>query len=394
MPFGLINASATCQKLVNNTLREHLDIFVIAYLNDILIYSKTEEEHIKHVSIVLELLMQRNLLLKPKNANFLDFIVGNDTIRMNSAKVQAVKEWKTPTNPTEVLSFIGFTNYNRKFIKEYFKKAISLTDLTKNDTSWKWNSDQKKAFQKFKNACSEELVLKMFDSTKNIRMKIDASDLAIGACILQMHDGKWHSVAYFSRKLTSVEQNYDIHDKELLAIIAALKQWRAYTEGALFLTVYTDHKNLITFITIKQLNRRQIRWSELLNQYKLKIIYTSGKENGRADALSRRSDYMRSKEVFNHSVLKVNNDESLSLNKWEFNVMLRILRDDQEQYSIVKGKLQILEKDIDKCIKKYHDESLQEHLEMTKTMQLLQQHCQFPHMRQKIEIYIKKCFSC
>ena len=206
-------------------------------------------------------------------------------------------------------------------------------------------------------------------------MKIDASDLAIGACILQMHNEKWHSVTYFSRKLTSVEQNYDIHDKKLLTIITALKQWRTYAEEAFSLTVYTNHKNLITFIIIKQLNRRQIRWSELLGQYKLKIIYTSEKENGKVDALSRKSDYMRNKEVFNHNVLKINNDESLSFNKWEFNVMLRILRDDQEQYSIMKEKLQIFEKDIDKCIKEYHDESLQRHLEVTKTMQFLRQHC-------------------
>ena len=103
---------------------------------------------------------------------------------------------------------------------------------------------------------------------------------------------------------------------------------------------------------------------------------------------------MRSKEIFNHSVFKINNNESLSFNKREFNVMLRILRDDQEQYSIVKEKLQIFEKDIDKCIKEYHDESLQRHLEVTKTMQLLRQHCQFSHMRQRIETYIKKYFNC
>ena len=103
---------------------------------------------------------------------------------------------------------------------------------------------------------------------------------------------------------------------------------------------------------------------------------------------------MRSKKVFNHSVFKINDDESLSSNKRKFNVMLRILRDDQKQYSIMKEKLQISKKDIDKCIKKYHDESLQKHFEMTKIMQFLQQHCQFFHIRQKIEIYIKKCFNC
>ena len=176
----------------------------------------------------------------------------------------------------------------------------------------------------------------MFDLEKNIRMKIDASDLTIETCILQMHDEKWHSITYFSKKLTSVEQNYDIHDKKLLTIITALKQWKAYAKEALFLTIYTNHKNLITFITIKQLNRRQIQWSKLLNQYKLKIIYTSEKKNDRIDALNWRSDYMRRKEIFNQNILKINNDKSLSFNKCEFNVTIRILRDDQEQYSVIK----------------------------------------------------------
>ena len=156
--------------------------------------------------------------------NFLNFIIGNNTIRMNSAKVRTVKEWKMFINLIEILSFINFTNYNKKFIEEYFKKAIPFTNLIKNNTSWRWNSDQKKAFQQFKNACSNEFILKMFNSKKNIQIKIDVSDLAIETCILQMHNEKWHSVTYFSRKLTSVEQNYDIHNKKLLTIIAALKQ--------------------------------------------------------------------------------------------------------------------------------------------------------------------------
>ena len=199
-------------------------------------------------------------------------------------------------------------------------------------------------------------------------MKIDASNLAIEACILQMHNEKWHSVTYFSRKLTSVEQNYDIYDKKLLAIIAALKQWKVYTKKAFSLTVYTNHKNLITFITIKQLNRRQIKWSKLLNQYKLKIIYISEKKNDRINAINRRSNYMRNKKVFNHNVFKINDDELLSLNRRKFNAMLRIFRDDQKQYSIMKEKLQISKKDIDECIKKYHNKFLQKHFEVTKIM--------------------------
>ena len=115
-------------------------------------------------------------------------------------------------------------------------------------------------------------------------------------------------MAYYSRKLSLAKQNYDIHDKKLLAIVATLKAWRVYIEEALGLTILTNHKNLLHFITTKELNRRQVRWFEKLGQYKFKILYILGKENGKADALSKRSDHMKTKESFNHSILKVNND--------------------------------------------------------------------------------------
>ncbi len=168
-------------------------------------------------------------------------------------------------------------------------------------------------------------------------MEIDALDLAIDACFSQSYEGMWHPVAYYSRKLSPAKQNYDIHDKELLAIVAALEAWRVYIEGAPGLN-------------------------------KFKILYTLGKENGRADALSRRSDHMETKESFNHSILKVNNDESLSTNKHELNATLRILRDESKEFSIEKGKLQISTNKIDECIKEHHDESLQGHLGVTKTL--------------------------
>ena len=151
---------------------------------------------------------------------------------------------------------------------------------------------------------------------------------------------------------------------------------------------------MLQFIIIKQLNRRQIRWSKLLEQYKFKIQYISRKENERANALSRRIDHMNSKEVFNHNILKVNDDETLFANRHEINMTLKIMRDDQEQFSIVHEKLQILKDKIDEYIKKHHDESLQRHLDVTKIIQLLRQNCQFSNMRQRVEIYIKKCLNC
>ncbi len=215
----------------------------------------------------------------------------------------------------------------------------------------------------------------MFDSKKLGRMKIDALDLAIDACFSQLYEGMWHPVAYYSRKLLSTKQNYDIHDKKLLAIVAALEAWRVYIEGAPKLIILIDHKNLLHFTTTKELNKRQVRWSKKLGQYKFKILYILGKENGKADALSRRSDHIRTKESFNHSILKINSDESLSTNKHELNATLRILRDESKEFPIEKGKLQISINKIDEYIKEHHDESLQGHLGVTKTLQLLRQHC-------------------
>ena len=198
----------------------------------------------------------------------------------------------------------------------------------------------------------------MFDTEKPSRIETDASDLAIGACLIQEYKGKQHPVAYILRKLSLAEQNYDIYNKELLAIVAALETWRVYAKGSLDITIFTNYKNLLHFIIIKQLNRRQVRQSELLGQYKFKIQYIPGKENRRADALSRRSDYIKIKEIFNSSILKVNKDGLLSANQYKLNTTLRILRDNQEQFLVEKGKLQIPNNKIDECIKEHYNRPL------------------------------------
>jgi len=178
----------------------------------------------------------------------------------------------------------------------------------------------------------------------------------------------WHLVTYLLRKLLLVEQNYDVHNKKLLAIVVSLKSWRVYTEELLELTILTNHKNLVHFIIIKQLNKRQIRWLERLEQYKFKIQYILDKDNDRADALNRRSDHIKTKKSFNHSILKINKDESLLTNKHELNATLRILRDDTKEFLIEKEKLQISIDKIDECIREHYDESLQEHLKVIKTL--------------------------
>ena len=164
--------------------------------------------------------------------------------------------------------------------------ATPLTELTKKDVEYRWTERQQKAFQQLKDACAKEPVLLNFKTGQPTQIKTDTSDQAVGACLCQQAGSKWHPVAYYSRKMTQAEQNYNIHDKELLAVVNTLEHWKVYTESSSELTVLTDHKNLTMFTTTKKLNRQQVRWAELLGQHKFKILYTPGQDNRRADTLS------------------------------------------------------------------------------------------------------------
>ena len=249
---------------------------------------------------MLRRLDKRHLKLHPEKCEFhekevayLGHIVGQGQVRMDPEKTRSVREWPRPCNVKQVQGFLGFVNFNRWFIKNYSLKTEPLTRLTRKDHRFDWTKECEKAYRNLVAACTENTVLLLFSPDKEIRIETDASDLAIGACLCQLRPtGKWQPVAYHSRKMSPAEQNYDIHDKELLAIVVALQHWRTYVEGSPKTTIFTDHKNLLSFTTTKVLNRRQVRWSELLGQYKFEIKYTPGKDNGRADALSRRPDYI------------------------------------------------------------------------------------------------------
>ena len=261
MPFGLTNALATCQALVNNVIRAHLNLTAIAYLDDILVYLNTQREHTTHVKYVLRCLRQAGLKLKPEKCEFnkpevefLRYIIGINGIKMDPNKITAIQDWPQPTTVKEVQAFLGFANFNRQFIKDYSNKALPLTKLMKKETGFQWGDNQEKSFQKLKDACAKEPVLLNFRANKPTKIETDASDQAVGTCLCQQKDGKWHPVAYYSRKMSQAEQNYDIHDKELLAVVNALKHWRVYAESSSELTIFTDHKNLTTFTTTKKLN--------------------------------------------------------------------------------------------------------------------------------------------
>jgi transposase InsO family protein len=225
---------------------------------------------------------------------FLGYLIGREGIKMSEEKVKGVLEWKSPASLVEVQAFLGFANFYRRFIQDYSRIARPLTELTKGDgRNWNWTPEAEQAFTELKKRFTIAPILAHFDPQRPVIVETDASDFALGAVLSQRDDeNRLHPVAFHSRKFAPAEINYEIHDKELLAIVDAFKHWRRYLEGAHHqIQVFSDHQNLEYFTTTKVLNRRQARWAQELAGIDFKIYYRPGTQNGKPDALSRRSEY-------------------------------------------------------------------------------------------------------
>ena len=225
---------------------------------------------------------------------YLGVIISHNSVAMDPVKVAGVADWPVPMNKKEVQSFLGFTNFYRRFIQGFSEHARPLFDLTKNDAKWHWEADEQAAFDGLKRSVTSAPVLISPDPTRPFRIEADSSDYATGAVLSQVSpaDEKWHPVAFLSKSLSPVERNYEIHDKEMLAIIRSLQEWRHFLEGSEHqVEIWTDHKNLEYFMSAKQLNRRQARWSLYLARFDFMLHHRPGKSMGKPDALSRRADH-------------------------------------------------------------------------------------------------------
>jgi len=196
---------------------------------------------------------------------------------MAKEKVQVVLEWKTLESLMEVQSFLGFANFYQRFIQNYSQVARHLMELTKKEKKedWVWNQEAQTAFEELKRRFTTALILAHFDPTRQVIIESDASDIALGAVLSQRDEANGlHPVAFHTRKFQPAEINYEIHDKELLAIVDAFKHWRRYCEGAMHqIQVFSDHQNLKYFTTTKVLNRRQARWAQELAGNDFRIYY-------------------------------------------------------------------------------------------------------------------------
>ncbi|XP_078798004.1 uncharacterized protein LOC101158741 isoform X1 [Oryzias latipes] len=300
MPFGLSNAPAVFQRLINDVLRDYIHHFVFVYLDDILVFSRNLNEHRRHVRLVLQRLLENKLFVKAEkcefhspSVSFLGFVIAEGEVRPEPAKISAVVNWPTPESRKQLQRFLGFANYLRRFIRHYSSVAAPLTGLTSTSSPFRWTEAAEAAFCKLKHLFTTAPVLVQPDPSVQFIVEVDASDVGVGAVLSQLHkeDNKLHPCAFFSRRLTPAEMGYDVGDKELLAIKLALEEWRHWLEGAgQPFVVWTDHKNLSYIRTAKRLNPRQARWSLFFARFDFVVSYRPGSKNVKPDALSRQSE--------------------------------------------------------------------------------------------------------
>jgi hypothetical protein len=302
LAFGLTNAPATFQSVMNRIFSRFIGKFVLVYLDDILIYSKTKEEHLEHLQIVMQVLREHKLYAKLKKCSFmqqwtlfLGHLIGADGIRVDDQKVRSVLEWLQPSDVTQVRSFLGLTNYFRRFIQAYAALAAPLHKLTRPKSPFVWTPDCEFAFQGLKEALTTAPVLKAPDFSKPFTMISDASGFGMGGVLLQDHG----VIAFNSKRFSDAEKNYSVTEQELRVVVYNFEVWRPYLEGAVGVTVITDH-NPNTFFQDKQvLSRRQVRWYEFLSRFHFDWKYEPGRTNV-ADPLSRCPNHLLASVVCTH----------------------------------------------------------------------------------------------
>ena len=293
MPFGLTNAPAAFMDMMDRVFKSFLDSFVIVFIDDILIYSRSKEDHAEHLRRVLAALTENQLYAKFSKCDFwleqvafLGHVVSRDGIAVDPAKIEAVSSWAKPTSVAEIRSFLGLAGYYRRFVKDFSAIASPLTRLTRKGVEFVWDSRCDESFARLKRSLTSAPVLAVPEGTGGFVVYSDASKFGLG-CVLMQH-GK--VIAYASRQLKPYEQNYPTHDMELAAVVFALKIWRHYLYGER-IQMFTDHQSLKYLFTQKELNMRQRRWLELVKDYDCEILYHPGKANVVADALSRKTSH-------------------------------------------------------------------------------------------------------
>ncbi|KAI2668864.1 Transposon Tf2-6 polyprotein [Labeo rohita] len=298
MPFGLANSPSYLQAFVNEVFRDMLNRWVIVHIDDILIYSNSYSEHITHVRATLQRLISHQLYAKEEKCefhldkiSFLGYIISPEGVAMDEHKVNSVLNWPRPTTLKELQRFLGFSNFYRHFIRNFSSVAAPLTTMVKKGASClTWSQSAIQAFDELRRRFTTAPILHHPDPDRPFIVEVDASSTGVGAVLSQRQGepAKMFPCAFYSHKLSPAERNYDVGNRELLAIKLALEEWRHWLEGAKHsFTVLTDYKNLEYLRSAKLLNHRQARWALFFSRFDFSVTYRPGSQNTKADALSR-----------------------------------------------------------------------------------------------------------
>jgi len=269
MFFGMTNSPATFQAIMNEILRDLINEGkVAAFVDDVLVGTETKEGHNEIVEEILRRLEENNLYIKlekcvwkVRKIRFLGVVIGPNGIEMEEEKVDRVLSWLEPKNVKDVRKFLGLANYYRRFIKDFAQVARPINVLMRKDVKWQWEVEQQKAFDKLKRVFTIKPVLVVLDLDKKFRVEAGTSNYTTGGVLsMKCLDEMWRLVAFISKFLSDTERNYEIHDKEMLAVVRCLEVWRHFLEGAAIkFEIWTNHKNLKYFMKVQKLNRRQAR---------------------------------------------------------------------------------------------------------------------------------------
>ena len=401
MPFGLTNAPSTFMRLMNHTLRKFIGKFVVVYFDDILVYSKTLDDHIEHLHFVLDVLRKEKLYANLNKCSFcldkvvfLGFVVSAKGIGVDEGKVKAIKEWPTPKSITEVRSFHGLASFYRRFVKNFSTLAAPLTEIIKKSVGFKWGKEQDRAFCEIKERLCSAPLLALPDFSKIFEIECDASGIGIGAVLMQ----EKRPIAYFSEKLNGAALNYPTYDKELYALVRSLETWQHYLWPKEFV-IHTDHESLKHLKGQGKLNRRHAKWVEFIETFPYVIKYKQGNENIVADVLSRRYALV---STLNARLLGFEYVKELYSTDDDFGSMYEACEKSAfgkfyrlDGYLFRENRLCVPNSSMrELLVREAHGGGLMGHFGVRKSLDVLHEHFYWPKMKRDVERVCARCVTC
>ena len=403
MPFGLSNAPSTFMRIMTQVLRAYMEKFVVVYFDDILIYSRTKENHLDHLRQVCAALRKESLFANLKKCEFmtsritfLGFIVTPDGVSADPEKIRSIVEWPTPKNIHDVRSFHGLATFYRRFIRGFSSIVAPMTDCLRK-SHFNWTPAANRAFLDIKEKMTQAPTLRLPNFSKVFEVACDASGIGIGGVLSQ----EGHPIAFFSEKLNEARLKYSTYDKELYAVVQALRYWRHYLLPHEFV-LFSDHEALRFLNSQKKFNARHAKWVEYIQAYTFILKHHAGTENKVADALSRRALLVNavSTEVIGFERLK---DEYATCP--DFSEIFQALREgpssDHSDYTLLDGylfrenKLCIPQTFLrDFLIWETHAGGLAGHFGRTKSILALEDQFFWPGLKKQVAQVVARCRAC